>query len=208
MRLTNMDPKRLAILQLMSEDSAYENHFFKTKKNPAWFMELKKRGYFDPKNNPKNQPTEREGYYIIPQWNVLEYLERVAEQTHTPENEQYITELLEIIKKVSTYTEEGGKIIDNYRTWWYFVKILLKLPNDKIPLEILDLIPIWLNSRYGGSLVDADVTTKLLPKFLNEDSTTGDIEKAEHLIDSITSFNWIEKRSVFTNEKMEDLKRG
>lgn len=196
-----MDPKRLAILQLISEDSAFESHFFRTKKNPEWFFELKKRGYFDPQNNPKNQPADREGYYIIPQWNVLEYLERVAEQTDTPENEKYISELLTIIKNVSTYTKEDGEIIDNYRTWWFFVKILLKLPNDKIPLEILGLVSTWLNSKHGGSLVDADITTKLLPKFLNETATSDDIKKAEHLIDFITAFNWVEKRGVFNNEE-------
>ncbi len=201
MKSTSLGPKRLAILQLMTEDSAFEDRFFRTKKNPIWFSELKNRGYFEPRKNPKNQPADRDGYYIIPQWNVLEYLERVAEQTNIPENEQCITELLEIIKNVSIYKDGGGKIIDNYRTWWFFIKILIKLPNDKIPLEILDLVPIWLNSKYGGSLVDADVTTKLLPKFLHEEATSIDIEKAEHLISYITDFKWVEKRGVFNNEE-------
>ena len=106
-----MDPKRIAILQLMSQDSAYENHFFKTKKNPIWFFELKKRGYFDPKKNPTIQPADREGYYVIPQWNVLEYLERIAEQVNTPENEKYIGELLEIIKMLQSGSKEDRKVL-------------------------------------------------------------------------------------------------
>src|SRR3989344_9449890 len=123
MRLTNMDPKRLAVLKLISEDSAYEDHFFKTKKNPIWFSELKKRGYFDPSKNPTIQPADREGYYVIPQWNVLEYLEKLAEQVNTPENEKYIGELLEIIKNVSTYRDDKRNVVDNYRTWWFFINI-------------------------------------------------------------------------------------
>lgn len=200
-----MDPKRQAILQLMSQDVAYENHFFKTKKNPVWFFELKKRGYFDPKKNPSLQPADREGYYFIPQWNVLEYLERLAEQVNVPENEKYIYELLEIIKNVSTYKNEVGDVIDNYRTWWFFIKILLKLPNDKISLELLDLIPIWLSSRYGGSLVDADTSSKLLPKFLYEGASEEDIKKAEKLVDSLTNFQWINKKGIFTDDEEEDV---
>jgi len=203
MRLINMDPKRLAILQLMSQDSAYENHFFKTKKNPIWFLELKKRGYFDPKKNPTIQPADKEGYYVIPQWNVLEYLERIAEQVNIPENEKYIDELLEIIKNVSRYKDDKGNVIDNYRTWWFFIKILLKLPNEKIPMEILDLVPIWLRSQYGGSLVDADAATKLLPKFLYEGAPPDDIKKAESLINSLTDFIWIQKKGIFTEKEDE-----
>lgn len=198
-----MDPKRKAILQLMSQDATYENHFFKTKKNPIWFFELKSKGYFEPKKNPSIQPADREGYYVIPQWNVLEYLERVADQVNVAENEKYIDELLEIIKSVSTYKNEKGEIIDNYRTWWFFIKILLKLPNSKIPLEILDLVPIWLSSKYGGSLVDADAATKLLPKFLYEGAGAEDVKKAERLIGYLTDFIWVEKRGVFTEKEQE-----
>src|SRR6266436_4416283 len=106
-----MDPKRQAVLQLLSQDSAYEEHFFKTKKNPVWFYALKEKGYFDPKKNPSVQPADKEGYYIIPQW-----------------------------KK----------------------------------------------SRFGSSLVDADLATKLLPKFFNKDASPEDLKKGELIIDYLT----------------------
>jgi len=198
-----MNPKREAILELMTQDPAYEDRFFRTKKNPVWFHELKKRGYFDPSNNPTIQPADREGYYVIPQWNVLEYLERVSEQVNIPGNEEYVGELLEIIKNVSTYKNAEGEIVDNYRTWWFFIKILLKLPNEKVSLEILDLVPVWLSSHYGSSLVDADSVTKLLPKFLYEGASENDIKKAEKLVVYLTDFVWIQRKGVF-NEKEEE----
>lgn len=200
-----MDPKRQAILQLLSQDSAYEDHFFKTKKNPIWFYALKEKGYFDPKKNPSVQPADREGYYIIPQWNVLEYLERLAEQVNVPENEKYVDELLNIIKNVSTYKNGGGDVIDNYRTWWYFIKILLHIPNNKIPLEIIQLIPLWLKSRFGSSLVDADLATKLLPKFLNKDASPEDLKKGELIIDYLTGIKWVNTKGMFKDIEEEPI---
>ncbi len=200
-----MDPKRQAILQLLSQDSAYENHFFKTKKNPIWFYALKDKGYFNPEKNPSVQPADREGYYIIPQWNVLEYLERLAEQINVPENEKYVDELLGIIKDVSTYKNESGEIIDNYRTWWYFIKILLQIPNHKIPLDIIQLVPQWLKSRFGSSLVDADLATKLLPKFFNKNASPEDIKKGELIVDYLTEIKWVNKKGAFKDLEEEPV---
>ncbi len=188
-----LNPKEEAILKLVAEDSAYENYFFRKVSDLKWFYLLKERGYFNPEKNIGPQPSDKEGYVVIPQWNVLEYLEKVSLQVENPENEKYVPELLDIMKSVANSKDPTG----NYRTSWYFIKILLNIPNNKIPIEIIKLIPLWLSSKYGSSLVDADLATKLLPKFYNKDASPEDLEKGELIIDYLTDIKWINKKGMF-----------
>lgn len=201
-----LNPKEEAALGLINEDKAYENHFFNKVSEAKWFYPLKERGYFDTQKSPGPKPAEEKDSFYIPEWNVLPYLERISQVIATPEDEKYIDELLEIIKKVSSYKNSKGKHLDNYRTWWYFVKILVNIPNNKIPEDIIKLIPIWLDSRFDTTLQGAEIATSLLPKFLNENSTEEDINKAEIVINYITDIKSVplsEARAKLYGEKNE-----
>lgn len=129
-------------LDLIQKGRAYENYFFNKTSKFKFFHPLKERGYFAPARNPGPIETEK-GFFSIPEWNVLPYLERLSKQIKPGENEDYIGELLAIIKAVSNAPDRK----DNYRTWWYFAKILVSLPNHRIADEVLELIPLWLDSR-------------------------------------------------------------
>lgn len=196
----NLNPKEEAALEMIRKDISYENYFFKKVTNIKWFYPLKERGYFSPKKAPGVKPAEKEGYYV-PQWNVLPYLERISQQVNIPANEKYIEELLKIIKEISNYQDSKGQYIDNYRTCRYFVKILLKLPNNKISMEIIELIPIWLNSKFDTMLPGSQIAIKLLPKFLTGDPN--DIKKAEKIIGYIT----LVKTLPTSIEKKKDLEK-
>lgn len=196
-----MHPKEEAVLKLIAEDQAYENYFFRKVSNQKWFFPLKERGYFAADKNPGPQPADKEGYLIIPQWNILEYLERLSLQKEFKDSDELMGELLKIIKDVTAFADSENKHIDNYRTWWFFIKILLNIPNNKIPIEIIDLVPVWLSSKFGRSLVDADIATKLLPKFLYENASREDIKKAEKLVEYLTDILWIKAKGVFTKEE-------
>ncbi|MCK4353289.1 hypothetical protein KAW65_07780 [candidate division WOR-3 bacterium] len=196
-----LNPKEESVIELIAEDSVYENYFFNKVSNIKWFFPLKEKGYFSPDEAPGPKEADQKGYYRIPEWNVLFYLEKVSKQVDKPENQQYIGELLEIIKSVSNYRDTEGKPIDNYRTWWYFVKILLNIPNDKITQEIIDLIPIWLESRFDISLPGSEIGTKLLPQFLDSNNSE-DLEKAEKIINFISAIKWVPK---YTGEYKKKL---
>ncbi len=198
-----LNDKEIKILNLIREDISYQNYFFKKVKNLKWFFPLKGKGYFDPDKAPDRTEPDEKGYFMIPQWNVLPYLERVSQQVDIADNEKYIDELLAIIKAVTNYTDSNGQHIDNYRTWWFFVKILLNIPSEKIPLEVIDLIPIWLDSKFETSLQGADIATKLLPKFLPDTPTSDDIEKAEKIINFITAV----KTSPLSQERAKILSK-
>jgi len=196
----SLTPKEEAVLKLLEEDIAYNNYFFSKVSELKWFDHLKKIGYFNAKKAPGPKPAEQDGYFTIPEWNVLTYLERVSEQVNIPRNDKYIGELLQIIKEVSNYK------IDNYRTSWYFVKILLNIPRDKIPFEIIELIPIWLNSKFNIDVVGADIGLKLLPKFLSGEPSTDDIDNAVKIIEFITqtkSVKLSEERARIYNKEEE-----
>ena len=195
----NLDPKEEAVLEMIEKGISYENYFFRKATNIKWFYPLKEKGYFSPEKAPGIKPAEKEGYYV-PQWNILPYLERISQQVNVQGNEKYIDELFIIISEVSKYKDSKGQHIDNYRTWHSFVKILSNLPNSKITNEIIDLIPIWLSSRFDTTLPGAEIIRKLLHKFLKDNPE--DIKKAEKIIKHITSIKFF----PVSEEKKKDLK--
>lgn len=202
-RLTSA--KRAELLSLIKEDPSYEDYFFRNVSSKSWLPALIEGEYFRPDRNPTPVPANEEGFYSIPEWNVLPYLEKVSQQVSLPRDEKDIDNLLLIIKNVSTYAALEIKHLDNYRTWWYFAKILLNLPNGKITTEVVKLIPIWLSSRFNTSLPGKEIAVDLLPKFLNTESAN-DIEKAEQLIKIITNIKWVplseaQRKIYSTNEE-------
>lgn len=194
----------LGTLENLLRNEVRKQYFFRRLEHIEWFKSLKDKGYFLPEKAPFPKTADEEGYFIIPHWNVLEYLEKVSQQINISTNVQYIDELLNIIQEVTVYHKNNNKALDNYHTWYYFVKILCNIPNDKIPMNIIDLIPIWLDSKFDTTLQGAEIVTKLLPKFLTESEE--DIKKAEKIIEYITEIKIIslsEERAKLLDKKEE-----
>ncbi|MES0336784.1 MAG: hypothetical protein SFH39_10610 [Candidatus Magnetobacterium sp. LHC-1] len=183
----------------------YRNYFFEKCSSLIWFDILKQENYFKPsKETMPRKDNVKGSTYAIPSWNILPYLEKVSSQVNIPGNESYIDKLLAIIKDVSNFKDSSGQHIDNYRTWTYFVRILLNLPTEKIQGETIDLIRIWLNSDSGTELPGHEIALKLLPRFLNSESPE-DWKKAEQILDMITDIKWIPlpKEQLVSGEKEE-----
>ena len=140
----------------------------------AWFNFLKSEGYFDPEKNP--EPIQVKEGFQVPYWEALGYLEKLSIQISQGKEIELIEELLAIIKNVSEHPK------DNYRTWYLFIKILSNIPNENIPNEVLHLIPVWLSGKFDTMIQTSELCDKLLPKFLNDEPTRADIEKAEIIL--------------------------
>lgn len=144
----------------------------------AWLNYLIDGGFLNPEKNP--EPVAVDKGFIIPRWEPLAYLEKLADSFEKGENADLIGQVLEIINNVSKNPR------DNYHTWYTFIKILTKIPNEKIPAEILEFIPVWLSGKFDTMLQSSEIIGKLLPKFLVCPNET-DIQKAEiitkHLFD-------------------------
>jgi hypothetical protein len=195
------------IMELIHEPH-YANYFFRNTNDLLWFNLLKNSGYFSPDKAPGPRQDEEKRYYAIPLWNVLNYLENVSKQVSTPSNEGYINDLLEIIENVTAYHLKNEKKLDNYHTWFYFIKILCNLPNEKVPETILNLLPVWLDSRFDNLLASSEIAERLLSKFLTHNPA--DINKAELILLSIMQVKVIplpngEKGLFYEKEQLELL---
>lgn len=140
----------------------------------AWFNFLKSEGYFDPDKNP--EPIQVKDGFQIPYWEALGYLEKLSIQISQGNETELIDGLLSVIKNISEHPK------DNYRTWYLFIKILSNIPNENIPKEILHFIPVWLSGKFDTMIQTSELCDKLLPKFLNDEPTQADIEKAEIIL--------------------------
>jgi len=200
------------ILELI-KDPNVEKYFFKKISQRKWFTLdwfpfLKEKSFFNPKNVPSFEKDE-EGYYF-PIWNELYYLEKISNILKFPKNRKYIDDLINIVKIVSKFVNSNGKKIDNFRIWEFFIKIISNLPNNKIDESVINLIPIWLDSKFDNTLQISEIIKRLLPKFLNEKSNEEDIKKAEKIIMYITEMKEVEvsetDKKYFGYEKRHKFK--
>lgn len=191
--------KEQAVLDRILTDEASENYFFKKVAHVKWFYHLKDKGFFSPDKAPGPQAAREEGYFTLPEWNILSYLELIAEQVEKSEcGKEYADELLEIMADVTNYCQ-GKEELDNYRTWWFFAKILSRIPTDRYSVDYLDHVDIWLQSRFNNSLVVSEVTEKLIPKLLKAEHPDA-VLKAEKLIGSITEFYLVDRNYRFRSD--------
>jgi len=151
-------------LELIKQAKVYEDYFFKKAKDFKWFYELKNRGYFDPDKNPDpRESDDKDGYYKIPYWNILDYLKKLSSQADCEQYNYIVEELLDIIRSVSEYRNADEKHIDNYHTWSSFVEILSNIPASMIPIDTLKYIPTWLDSGFDNMLTTSAIMQKLIP---------------------------------------------
>lgn len=178
----NKNPlKEKEALELIQNDNLFKNYYFRNATDWKYFAHFKDKGMFLPKHNPKFIKVKNG--YQIPQWVVLPYLERISQNTRELDNE-----FLEIIKSVTLYKDRKGKYVDNYRTWWFFVKILIHIPLSSVPMDLFtDVMPIWLTSMFDLTLPGSDLVNKLLPEYLKQAESEEDIKKAEQLIELLLS---------------------
>jgi hypothetical protein len=173
------------VLALIDSEDSYERDFYKKLSSSSWFEILKRKEVFKPENNPL--PVQVKNGYQIPFWEPIGYLEKLSLQIKNGQELELIDELIAVINNVSK------KPVDNYRTWTLFIKILTNLPNEKIPVETLQFIPIWLRGKFDTILQSSELCENLLPKFLSDNPTPDDIAKAELILKCLLS---IEKSQI------------
>jgi adenosyl cobinamide kinase/adenosyl cobinamide phosphate guanylyltransferase len=163
------------ILQLIKNDIAQENHLFKTLSttdNPFPLLKpLKEAGYFDPEKNPGPIEVENQkGYFTIPHWNVLNYLENVAEKNKTETSPEISNLLADIINRIINYKTEKSERIDNYRTDWIITKIIFLLPLENIQEQHVEFLRTVLHSKWETSLISSEIGKSIIPAILEKGS--------------------------------------
>ena len=189
------ETKAEKIFQIIKNDEPQRNYFFKelaSSLNPfPWLKPLKERGYFNPEKNPKPYKTpNNKGFYKIPHWHILGYLENVAQKIKENPNDEITETLLEIINQIINYRDEHGERIDNYRTDWVMIKIIFSLPIEKITEDHIEFIRVALNSKWDTILFASEIGKTVLPKLLKEKAD----KLVLNLLDIILSYKKIEQK--------------
>ena len=178
---------------------AYQYYFFKRLKNLGWLIYLKNYGFFD--RNPRPFEVENQtGSYSVPRWSVLDYLEWCSTQIKQSQDRKYGEALIDIIRSVSNYREQNGKRIDNYITDWEFIKIIANLPGQFVQVSDIEIIAIFLESRWDTTLVASEIGNNLLPTLLGR----GEKEKSLKLFDIVTAVKWSNERGDFEPDSVID----
>lgn len=189
--MSQLKPEEQAVLNALGiEGKEYQNYFFSKAKDLKWFRPLKELGYFQPSQNPQPQESDEKGFYTIPVWPALLYLEKLSPVLSKPENRSYAEEIMQIIREVSR--PQSWNKADNYRTWTSFTRILSNIPVDLIQYTDIDLVGDWLKSQFGSSLLGRELGQHLVPRFLQSSNST-DWGKAERLIEIVTEVRIVEK---------------
>lgn len=102
-----------------------------------FFDHLKEAGLFSPE------------YARIPYWSALDYLEAVARLAGEKNDLPLAQKVMDVIRSVGSYSDPDGRSSDTYLK---FAEILGLVPATAVTIEDIDLIPVWLNSKYdrGG----------------------------------------------------------
>ena len=164
------------IFQLIKNDKPQEDYFFKklaSSTNPfPWLEPLKGNDYFNPINNPApREVADKNGYFNIPYWKVLGYLENVAKQNAKTTSDEITNNIIEIIDSIINYRDDAGNRIENYRTDWIILKIIFTLHIEKITKEHIEFIGIALESKRDTLLIAAEIGKTVLPKLIDSKST-------------------------------------
>lgn len=150
-------------MNLMETKGLYR-YFLKKLKRTDWFIPLKEKGCFLPEYNPR--PVENEdqpGFYRIPHWEVLDYLEIVAQENAKQPDKAITAGLSEIFDSIISYRDEDGNRIDNYYTDWSVVKIVFMMPEEQWNERYIEFIRDALNTQFGATLVEDEIKKTVLP---------------------------------------------
>lgn len=200
---TNWEIKTIFDVYLPKEE--YQRYFFNKLDNPIWLKYFKGYGYTN--LNPSPLKSDDSLAVFTPHWPLLAYLEKCS--LIKPLTEDITSDVLEIITNVTIHKGEDGEKLDNYRTWWYFVQILLNIPNQVIVSYLnkrkinigQDWIKEWLASKFDSSIPSSDIAQGLLPKFLTGQAEDGQI--AEEIIREITALKWQPRKDALYGQGVE-----
>ena len=199
--MNNLTDRQMDALDRIESKPALQPFFFRKLKGLKWFDELKKRGFLDPERNPKPEPSDKEGFYRVPSWPIMDYLEQTAPELRQPENCEYSDKFLNVIREVTQNATTIG--IHNYRTWWYFAKIIRFIPIEKITVDDIKQFDYWLKDPFDRMLIGTELGENLR-RFLDSDSTHAH-NLSIVLIEALTTLTWNSKMWENSDESEAEL---
>jgi len=136
--------------------------------NPCpWLQTLYKKGYLNAKNNPEPiEVSDKEGYYKVPHWDILDFLDNVATKNKNNQSEKITKILIEIIESIIDYSKDME--YRNNRTDWIISKIIFKLPIDYISPKHIRFLDDAFRSKINLSLISSEIYKSIIPTLIDE----------------------------------------
>ncbi|PKL67893.1 MAG: hypothetical protein CVV28_03995 [Methanobacteriales archaeon HGW-Methanobacteriales-1] len=166
--MKNLAEKRKEILRKINFNEPLKKQFFlelsKTSNPFPWFEDLINEGYFDPENYPTAQEVpEKEGFYRMPFWEPLGYLENVAKVNYQNFDKDITKSLVKVIDDFINY-DAGER---NFRTDYAFFNIIFLLPKNEIKMEYIDLVEKNLKSNWNSTLIQSELSKDPIMKLID-----------------------------------------
>ena len=105
-----------------------------------------------------------------------------------------------VVRTVSQARQVDGTVRDNYHTHRKFAEILGLVPTAAVSEADIDLIPIWLGSKYDRGMVGHALDKGALRRFLASESPN-DWNKACGILRHCTAIVWIDEKALGEDHK-------
>lgn len=156
---------------LLELESRY-SYFFKKLESPEWLDSLNRSKLFEGNKNPA--PLESEdnpGYYSMPLWSPLIYLEKVSKQNYRNPKITITKILLDIIDNIFLFRNSNGERIANNRSDYYLINIISFLPSKYLSNKHFEYIIIAFNNKWGNNLISVDFGENFIKRFIQEEDS-------------------------------------
>jgi hypothetical protein len=190
--MPDLSASQRAFVKRMTEGEEFERNGVDllVKQQRFEFLDaLVQAGLFDPARNPRPVQADKEGYFRIPYWHVLDYLKVSAKHAGDINSVALAEKVMDVVRAVSRAPIADGKLSDNHHTTRVFAEILGLVPTRSVLLDDIDLIPLWLGGRFERGGVGHTLATTTLERFLDS-KDAADRDKACRILYHATTVQW------------------
>ncbi len=139
-----------ALPNMLKEESRFL-YFFNGLKSRKWLLFLEKEDYFDGAKNPEPvESADNPGFYSMPYWGILNYLEEIAHQNLEAPEKDTTESLVRIIDSISQFRNADGQRVENYRTDYTIFKVICTIPEEYLDKRHFAFINNALQSKWDG----------------------------------------------------------
>jgi hypothetical protein len=189
--MTELNQNQQSVIKLMKKSDEHARRGFelilKRGDVERFFDALAAEGLFEPDQNPA--PIQVETGIRIPYWSALDYLVACAKRASENNDDPLAGKVIGVVRAVSAFREPDGAVRDNSSTFWKFAVILGTLPTSSVAASDVDLVEIWLTSRFGSDQIVHALDEGALRRFLASQAPE-DWSKAVQLLRACTVVLW------------------
>jgi hypothetical protein len=194
--MNSLSSKQQSFVKLMKDGEDQERRGFELLSKRAdlavFFDALAAEGLFEPSRNSGPVAADKPGYFRVPYWPPLLYLEAAAKLAGEQEDAVLADKVMGVIRNVSQWRDGDGQLRDNHTTWYLFAKMLGSLPTNAVSLADIDLVPAWLTGRFDRSMAGNALASGALRKYLASGDPT-DQAKACRILYHCTAVEFVDE---------------